>query len=242
MALSVNKTLYIFIDESGNFDFSLKGTRYFVLTAVSTTEPSLSRERFLQLKYEMLKDGLCEESFHATEDSQLVRDAIFEQIRRTDNFSIDAIIAQKNKANPSLYIKREIVLQHDPKNQDIKTVRTEESFYRLISQTLLKYIFNRYDKREDIDQIVVVLGSLFNATKQGYVLKSLKQFLKKTFDKPFRIYFHPACSDINCQIADYCGWAIYVSVTRNEQRPLSVIRPHIASMFDIFRTGINEFY
>lgn len=238
----MDKTLYIFIDESGNFDFSIKGTKYFVLTAVSTTQPSLCRDSFLKLKYEMLKNGLCEESFHATEDSQQVRDAVFEQIKRVGNFSIDAIIAQKNKANPSLYIKHETVRPYNSNKSNIKTLRTEESFYRLISQTLLRYIFGRYNKSEDIDQIIVVLGSLFNATKQGYVLKSLKQFLKKTSDKPFRIYFHPACSDINCQIADYCGWAIYVSVTRNEQRPLSVIRPHVASVFDIFRTGTNEFY
>ncbi|MFA5945354.1 MAG: DUF3800 domain-containing protein [Patescibacteria group bacterium] len=218
----MNQTLYIFIDESGNFDFSPKGTKFFVLTAVSTTEPSFCREQFLDAKYELLKEGLCGEEFHATEDSQRVRNIMFGHIERIGRLSIDSVIAQKNKANPALY--------------------PPEIFYKLISQTLLKYIFQRYREHEQIDQIVIVLGSIFNSTKQGYILKSLKQYLKNTFAKPFRIYFHQACSDINCQIADYCGWAIYVNMTRNEPRPLFVIRPYVQSMFEIFESGVTEFY
>lgn len=237
------KTLYIFIDESGNFDFSPTGTKYFVLTAISTTEPSIDKEKFLQLKYDLLKTASCQEEFHATEDAQQVRDLVFQKIKETGGFEVDSIIAQKNKANPSLYIRRDIVQAGSaPGALKVKTVRTEEKFYHLISQTLLKYIFSRYHKRDQIDEIVVVLGSIFNNTKQGYMLKSLKQFLKQNFSKRFHIFFHPACSDINCQIADYCGWAISVSITRNENRPLAVIRPFVRSTFEIFKTGTNEYY
>lgn len=40
----IEKTLYLFIDESGNFDFSPKGTKYFVLTALATFDPLMKRE------------------------------------------------------------------------------------------------------------------------------------------------------------------------------------------------------
>jgi len=40
--LTSMSTLYIFLDESGNFDFSPKGTKYFVLSAVSTLDPVAS--------------------------------------------------------------------------------------------------------------------------------------------------------------------------------------------------------
>ena len=33
------KTLYVFIDESGNFDFSPSGTKYFILTTLTTIVP-----------------------------------------------------------------------------------------------------------------------------------------------------------------------------------------------------------
>ena len=35
----VTRFTYVFLDESGNFDFSASGTRYFVLTCVGVTRP-----------------------------------------------------------------------------------------------------------------------------------------------------------------------------------------------------------
>jgi len=34
------RTLYVFVDEAGNFDFSPTGTRWFMLAVLSTTEPA----------------------------------------------------------------------------------------------------------------------------------------------------------------------------------------------------------
>lgn len=45
-----SETLYIFIDESGNFDFSPGGTKYFVLTAFVTFNPVEERDTLLHLK------------------------------------------------------------------------------------------------------------------------------------------------------------------------------------------------
>jgi len=61
------KSLFIFIDESGNFDFSSKGTKYFILSAVSTLNP-LGKERLEEIKYDLMKNGTNLEYFHATED------------------------------------------------------------------------------------------------------------------------------------------------------------------------------
>ena len=72
----MNKTLCLFIDEAGNFDFSPKGTRYFVLTCMSTFQPVEERDKILSLRYELLADGTDQEFFHATEDKQIVRDKV----------------------------------------------------------------------------------------------------------------------------------------------------------------------
>lgn len=238
------KTLYIFIDESGNFDFSVKGTKYFALTAVSTLHPLKSREDFMrkvyELKYKNWCNGEADYFFHATEDKQEIRDWVFATIKNLDDIAVDSIYAQKNKTHPSLY------LQYDFKNGgslgDFKPVRSEERFYDKISQMLLKYIFNRYENNDGIDKIIIVLGSIFTDKKRGYVLQSLKSFLKNNFKKPFFIYFKNSNSDINCQIADYCGWAIYVKIERGEDRPMQEIRGKIKSAFDVFANGTNIFY
>ena len=173
------KTLYIFIDESGNFDFSENGTKYFALTAVSSLTPLKARDALLEkvyaTKYRGWNEGLSDSCFHATEDKQEVRDWVFAAIKQLDDIAVDVIVAQKNKANPSLYIEHEL----KPGVQDgflIKTVRYEEKFYDKISQVLLQYICNRYQNKTDVGKVVVILGSLFTGRKRGYILKSLKQF------------------------------------------------------------------
>lgn len=229
------KTLYIFIDESGNFDFSPGGTQCFALTALSTFRPLEGRDDFMALKYDLLKQGVDEEFFHATEDKQSTRGAVFSIIKNLKGIDVDCVVAQKNKANPSLYIK------HEMRGSRFTSVHSEEKFYEKLSQILLQYIFNRH-KGDDVDKIVIVLGSLFTKSKRGYVLKSLKQYLKNKYKKPFQIYFHDTRSDINCQIADYCGWAVYVHTERGEKRPWDEIKGQIRSCFDVFASGRTEYY
>lgn len=233
-----NKCLFIFIDESGNFDFSPTGTKYFVLTAASTLAPLNNREKLQRLRYQALTEGVNQEYFHATEDSQAIRDKVFELIGNSgncDDYSIDSIVAQKNKTHPSLY--SEIYT----KNGKIIVRKTGAEFYRIVCQTLLQYIFRRFEF-SDVNKIIIVLDSPFTENKRQLILKSLKTYLKKNFNKPFNIYFHQSKADINCQIADYCGWAIYVKNERQEKRPISQIKNKITSEFEIFKKGLLEHY
>ena len=97
-------TLYLFLDESGNFDFSPKGTKFFILTGLATFDPILKREELVRLRYKLLSEGIDEEFFHATEDKQSVRDEVFSFIASLGaTYEIHSIAARKNRANPSLY-------------------------------------------------------------------------------------------------------------------------------------------
>lgn len=230
-----DKNLYIFIDESGNFDFSPTGTKYFALTSISTISPLKDRGKLLNYHYKLLCTGTDEEYFHATEDKQDIRDEFYSLVSEFDDYFIDSVIAQKNKANPSLYIEK-----YNKRGREIiKT--TGEDFYRIVCQTLLRYIFSRFEKT-DIDKIIVVLDALFTKNKRQIILKFLKSYLKQYSNKPFYIYFHQSKADINCQIADYCGWAIYVKNDRNETRPHTQIKNKIKSEFSIFERGQTTYY
>ena len=227
----MDNILFIFVDESGNFDFSPKGTKYFVLSAVTTFDP-LGREKLDEIKYEFLKKGLDIEYFHASEDKQIVRDKVFQFIEELGNIEIDSIVVQKNKTNPSLY--------SDKKGKKIKHIG--DRVYQIALRTLLKYIFERYKKRE-IEKIIVVLSSThFPRSKEELIKSTVKVYLKKHFFKPFYIYFHDAKSDKNSQIADYCCWTIYVKWERRELRPYHSIKDKIKSEFDIFKGGNGTIY
>ncbi len=74
-------TLYMFIDEGGNFDFSPKGTKYFTLTCLTEKRPFPTYDRLRTIKYDMIEDSVNIESFHATADRQFIRDKVFEVIQ-----------------------------------------------------------------------------------------------------------------------------------------------------------------
>lgn len=118
--------LFIFLDESGNFDFSPKGTKHFVLTALSTTDPEDMAPELYRLKHELILTGQDIEYFHATEDRQVVRDRVFE-ILAGGTYELDAIIVEKAKTHPSL--------------------RDEAHFYPMMCRYLLQYALRRHEWR-----------------------------------------------------------------------------------------------
>jgi len=226
------KSLFIFIDESGNFDFSPKGTKYFVLSAVSTLNP-LGKEKLEEIKYDLMKNGTDLEYFHAAEDKQSVRDLVYGFMEKMEDIEIDSVIVQKNKTNPALYI-----------SEKKKKAKKGEKLYTIALQALLQYIFCRYNHSIEVDQVVIILSSIFDANKRELIKKTIKIYLKQIFSNPFYLYFHENRSDKNTQIADYCCWAIYRKWTDGEIRPYNAVKEgnKIKSEFDIFKAGQTIYY
>ena len=134
-----NRTLYIFVDESGNMDFSPNGTKYFTLTALSIIRPFVINEPLLNLKYNLWEKGIEFEYFHATEDNYATRKEVFEIISRSSSkMVIDSIIVEKCKTHPFL---------HD-----------NAKFYKKIFKILLDYILVRY--RGEFSQVVIVTDQI----------------------------------------------------------------------------------
>lgn len=226
------RTLFIFIDESGNFDFSSKGTKYFILSAVSTLDP-LGKEKLEEIKYDLMKNGTNLEYFHATEDKQVVRNQVYDFIENLENIEIDSVIVQKNKTNPSLHI-----------SEKKKKSKKGATLYTIALRTLLQYIFCRYSNSTKVDRVVIVLSSIFDVSKRELIKKTIKIYLKQIFSNPFYLYFHQNRSDKNTQIADYCCWAIYKKWTDGEIRPYNAVNKgnKIKSEFAIFKTGKTIYY
>ncbi|MBA3065764.1 DUF3800 domain-containing protein [bacterium] len=223
--------LFIFVDESGNFDFSFSGTKYFILTSVSTLIPH-KKDRLEEIKYKSLKNGIEIEYFHATEDKQRVRDEVFEFIGTLPDIEIDSIVIQKNKANPVLYEEK----------SGLRTKHKGDVLYEKVLMTLLSYIFCRYDKNKNIKRAIVILSSIFTRDKRNLIIKTTKKYFKQNVHIPAYIYFHDCKSDKNSQIADYCSWAIYKKWEHGELRPHKVIGSKIKSEFDMFARGSDIYY
>ena len=228
--------LFIFLDESGNFDFSPNGSKYWSLTAVCTVNPVEGREALIALLYELAAAGGGQEFFHATEDLQSVRDQVFARINALPkNFEIHSVIAEKCKTNPSIYAETKL------RNGRLITTTNPDGLYEIVCRTLLKYIF-RSPKYQGVKRIVVVISSIFNGPRHKGIKRVLGSYLKKHTRVPFFIYFHSTKADMNCQMADYCGWAIGIKWERKEVRSYDLIKQHIKSEFPIFALGTTKYY
>lgn len=58
----MTRCAYIFLDESGNLDFSASGTRYFVLTSVSMERPFSMYDALDGYRYDCIESGAIHES------------------------------------------------------------------------------------------------------------------------------------------------------------------------------------
>jgi hypothetical protein len=223
------KTLYLFIDESGNFDFSSSGTKFFILTVLSTINPFEIGSPLLRLRYDLLPNYACGPSieeegyFHASENIQAVRNKVFSILSTINHkMRVDSVIAQKNKANPKFYQK-------------------PLEFYKVLGDALLKYAFSRAVWQE-YGHVVVVFSSLFDKKKRGILKQAFKSIIKQHAKVRFALYFHDSKFDPCNQVADYFGWAIYRKWESDDDRSYTQIKNLVKSEFGIFSQGGTLFY
>jgi Protein of unknown function (DUF3800) len=217
--------LYVFIDEAGDFNFKPNGSKYFLLTSVTTRRPFDAFKDLHCLRYDFLELGIeVDEYFHATEDKQRVRDSVFAIIRNhLEGVCIDALIVEKSKVGPAL---REVV-----------------RFYPEMLGYLLRYVL-RSSARDPNTEVLIFLAALHTGQQKRAVQKAVKQTLARMLPSgaKHRIIYHGAKANFDIQIADYCTWAIYKKWTHEEFRPFEVIKRAVRTEFDIFRKGTRHYY
>jgi hypothetical protein len=217
--------LYVFIDVSGNYDFSNTGTKYLVLTSVTCTDICPGVLDLHTCKDTLIKSGQEVTYFHATEDAQVIRNNVFSVIAKLDHIRIDSVIVEKKKTHPSL--------------QDIKYL------YPLMVEKLLQYPFDKKGLNVSAYNKVIIFmdreGS--NQKDSKPLLKGTKQYLAKHLKNvSYQVLMHPSMSHIYLQIADYYSWAIFRKWESADTRSYTLINHLIRSEFPIFARGNKDWY
>ena len=217
----VPNTLFLFIDESGNFDFTNKGTAHFVMAGVAALAPLDSAAAMHALRYQLLADGKDVSGFHATEDRQVVRDEVFKTIGQLTNIQAHAIYGEKRRAAP--------------------TLQKPEALHALFGAAIVKFAIKAY-AGSAYQKVVVVFDQALTKKGQSAFHATVKPQLK-ALGKPFHLYFQRMEADANGQIADYVAWSKFVQLERGEQRPWSSLQATVhPSDFNIFRNGNRYYY
>ena len=220
----MTERVYVFLDESGNLDFSSSGTRFFVLTSVSTRRPFRVNGELDSFKYDCIEYGLEEEKFHCAEDNSYIRNRVFGIIGGClRGMEIHSLIVEKPKTGPAL--------------------RNETRFYPEMLGHLLKYVMrSRFHTKAD--EVIVITDTVPLKRRRQSVEKAVKQTLGNMLPQrsSYRILHHDSRSHYGLQVADYCCWAIFRRWERGDETHYSLIHPALQSEFDIFRTGTTHYY
>lgn len=216
--------VYIFLDESGNLDFSARGTRYFVLTSVSMERPFPMYEALDAYKYDCLEYGLATEYFHCAHDNRHVRGRVFDIIgSHLDHFSIDALIVEKRKTEPSL--------------------TPDGRFYAEMLGSLLRRVVLRESKSEAKEVIVITDTVPFRRRREA-LEKSVRSTLSRGIPNRlrYRIVHHDSRAHYGLQIADYICWAVFRKYERGQPGFLDLISPAVLSQIDVFENETRAYY
>ncbi len=219
------QAVYVFIDEAGDFNFSPTGSSYYHFTAISGTRPFPLDGPLVELRFDLIEQGHDIEYFHACDDRQVVRDAVFSVIQGgIKHFRVDTVVVQKTRTNP--------------------TIRPPERFYPLMLGYLLQYVIGGLDLSE-INEVIVITDTIpIHKRRQiikGAIKPQLAQMLPAT--ARYRLLHHASKSCCGLQIVDYVNWAIQRKWGNcHDCRSYNLIKDDIFSEFDIFRRGDQEYY
>lgn len=220
-----DNTLYMFIDEGGNFYFSPNGTKYFTLSCLTEKRPFPSYDKLRNIKYDLIEDGINIEYFHATNDKQFVRDMVLSVIKdNIDNIKVDSMIVQKNKANPELY--------------------PEEKFYSKVFGMLMKWVLRERVDLQEVRNLIIFTDYMPVNKKKKAMEKAVKLTLAGLVKEglQYNIYHHQSKSNLNLQVVDYLNWSIFRKWERGNTRSYELIEQAVDGEWDVFRNGNTIYY
>jgi len=214
---------YIFADEAGDFTFNRNQnvSRYFILCTV--TMPDLRLAQALHhLRHELVWRRVpIGDYFHATVDTQGVRDLVYGEIVRHD-FDVQATICEKAKAQPQVRVSK-------------------ARFYKYPW-----YYHFRFGIRPQIRpplRILTTAASIGSKKERATFTNALDDVMSQTVGNAhYAVDFRPSQTDCGLQVADYCAWAIQRKWERNDFRSYNLIKARITYEYDLWNRGHTFYY
>jgi hypothetical protein len=209
--LASNQRL-ILIDEGGNFDFSAKGTSYFIMTAVSKSFSYSEHAELAKLKYDLLsKQRLLLAGFHASEDRQVVRNQVFGIIKEhLHHHRIYAVIYEKGTLSAEL-----------KRSTNLYTHAIDSLMGLVLSDPVVT----------DGSTMHIITDQIPTKHDRKLIEKGIKVALSARFSElaHYTLNHVSSSSNFDLQIADYCNWAIYRKWASGDARSYDFVKECIIS-------------
>ncbi len=217
---NVSDTVYIFVDEAGDMDFSAKGSRHYMFNFLVKKRPFNLHEYISSYRYSLLERNLDPlngtrldiEAFHAHKDNKYIKEELFN------------IISTFNKESVKVYS----YILEKPKVEPTKRKEKDRFYIDNLNYSIQRLL----DKLEINTNFIIITDRLpvhKNKSKQiGALKKGIKEYIKTNALKiRYDIFHHASASSANLQIVDYISWAIYRKYERGEDNYYKRIENYI---------------
>ena len=213
----------MYLDESGNFNFSPTGSKYYIFTAAWTLDPAPVAHDLARLRFDLLKKGYDIPSFHATDDKQTNRNAVVNLLLSHPNWWFAALVVEKSKVNP--------------------TLREPSVFYPTFATMVLRFVLKSRWAKSATHVLAFTDLLPVNKYKQA-VTAAFKTSCRHDLDRtPFNLYHHPRASNYWLQLVDYCCWAVQRKWERQDLRTYRQLVWRLAKPeLDVLSRGTTRYY
>lgn len=199
---TISDTLYIFVDEAGDMDFSTSGSTHYMFNFLIKQRPFNLHEYIANYRYSLLERNLDPlngkklniEAFHAHRDNKYIKNELFNIISTFNEQGVKtySYILEKPKVDPN---KR----------------KEKDRFYIDNLSFSIQKLLDKLNINKNFIIITDRLPVQHNKDKQvGALKKGIKEYLKiKELKLRYDIFHHCSASSANLQIVDYISWAIF---------------------------------
>lgn len=219
-------TLYIFLDESGDFEFSPKGSTFFVLTSLITEDVHPITSALDTLKYSIIETvpGFRElEYFHAQNDPRPMRNEVYKLLSKINGYRVDSVAVAKHVIYPPM--------------------RPVWKFYPHMFKLLIPWVFQQMDI-SNYKRFIFIMDYLELQRNREAFLKGVKENVKPLLQPEQRIdaWLHRSSSHYPLQAVDYFGWAISRWYERGNSSYKRIVTHRINSDFWYYTRVSQKFY
>jgi len=218
--------LYIFLDESGDFEFSPKGSKFFVLTSLITEDVHPISSALNMLKYSIIETApnFHElEYFHAYNDPPPIRNQLYKLLSKLDGYRVDSVAVAKHVIYPP--------------------VRPVWKFYPHMLKLLIRWVFQAVEISK-YERLIFIMDYLKLPRDREAFLKGVKENVKPLLQAGQRVdaWLHNSSSHYPLQAVDYFGWAIFRWYERGDSSYRRIIAHRINSDFWYYTRVTHKFY
>lgn len=217
-------TLHIYLDESGNFKFSPKGSKYFVFAAVWTYSPLPLAQDLNELRFGLIKQGHDVPEFHAKNDRPHNRERVFDLLAGHLSWQFTSIVIEKSKVWP---------FYHEPWR-----------FYPRFMRMLVRFIIP-YRLEPETDTVLVFTDALSVGRYKEKAKEAFKSESRTRLPNHIDLhcFHHNSCSNYWLQVADYCAWSVGRKWEQSKPDAYQKIRSRLAAYeLDVLQRVHRHFY